>query len=80
MIYNCLIFTKGKKKLFPFYITFLKMFDDPPPRPFHTFKFPHIAVEVETTPQVTAPHLSNISHNNISLYLLKYMIVFLTKT
>ena len=28
------------------------MYDEPPPRPFHTFKFPHIAVEVETTPQV----------------------------
>ena len=25
----------------------------PSPRPFHTFKFPHITVEVETTPQVT---------------------------
>ena len=28
------------------------MYDEPPPRPFHTFKFPHITVEVETTPQV----------------------------
>ena len=29
-----------------------QMYDEPPPRPFHTFKFPHITVEVETTPQV----------------------------
>merc|ERR1719427_991006 len=31
-----------------------ELFDDPPPRPFHTFKFPHITVEVETTPQFVA--------------------------
>ena len=31
---------------------FLQMYDEPPPRPFHTFKFPHITVEVETTPQL----------------------------
>ena len=34
------------------YFFFLQMYDEPPPRPFHTFKFPHITVEVETTPQV----------------------------
>ena len=28
------------------------MLTAPSPRPFHTFKFPHITVEVETTPQV----------------------------
>jgi len=31
-----------------------EIYDEPPPRPFHTFKFPHIAVEVETTPQFVA--------------------------
>ena len=28
------------------------MLTTPSPRPFHTFKFPHLTVEVETTPQV----------------------------
>ena len=31
------------------------MLTAPSPRPFHTFKFPHITVEVETTPQVNKP-------------------------
>ena len=41
------------------------MFDDPPPRPFHTFKFPHIAVEVETTPQVRELHTGKKSENQL---------------
>ena len=44
-------------KSFFFKNTIFQMFDDPPPRPFHTFKFPHIAVEVETTPQVTSTQM-----------------------
>ena len=35
---------------------YVQIYDEPPPRPFHTFKFPHIAVEVETTPQVSHHH------------------------
>ena len=40
----------------------VQIYDEPPPRPFHTFKFPHIAVEVETTPQVSHHH--NLHHHH----------------
>ena len=41
---------------------YVQIYDEPPPRPFHTFKFPHIAVEVETTPQVSSSSPSSCHH------------------
>ena len=46
------------------------MYDEPPPRPFHTFKFPHITVEVETTPQVCHDIYGDMIYDICSLTLL----------
>ena len=45
------------------------MYDEPPPRPFHTFKFPHITVEVETTPQVCHDIYDDMMYDRCILYL-----------
>ena len=56
---------------------YVQIYDEPPPRPFHTFKFPHIAVEVETTPQVSHHHLVIISVKLLYKFNFSWLIFFL---